>query len=73
MPKIELDVCDFCDNILAEKKSGLVIEGENLKVTYAGRNSKDEDPFKENGQYAPLNGRVSITICWKCLDNCTGK
>lgn len=68
MTKLSVDVCDICDEILTEAKSGIVIEGEDIAMRWAGRNSPKEDLFQNNGQYAPMNGRISFSVCRKCLD-----
>ncbi len=71
MTKLTLDVCDICDEVLTESKSGIVIEGEDITMRWAGRNSPNEDLFQNNGQYAPMNGRISFSVCLKCLHNKT--
>lgn len=68
MAKLNIDVCDMCDTVLTEPKSGIVIEGEDIIMRWAGRNSPKDDLFQNNGQYAPMNGRISFSVCLKCLN-----
>ena len=62
-----MEVCDLCDEILTEQQAGIAILGENIAVRWVGKSSVSTDVFENNGQYAPMNGRVSLTICKKCL------
>lgn len=67
MAKIKVDVCDLCDEVLVKPRAGLLFEGENISVKWAGRGSPDEDPLSGAGSLAPLNGRVCVLVCKKCL------
>ena len=59
------DICDICGNEIVDK-SGLRIDGENIETKVIG-SQKKKDIFSKDGQYAPMNGKVSFTICKECL------
>lgn len=67
MAKVRLDVCDVCNEVVVNTKSGIEISGENIAVAWVGRNSPEGDPFKNSGIHIPMNGRVTLTICKHCL------
>lgn len=67
MAKVEFDVCDICGEAVTYSKGGIEISGENIAVAWVGKDSPKEDPFKGCGIHAPMNGRVSITVCLPCL------
>lgn len=67
MAKINMDVCDSCGNVIEDFKGGLEISGENIKVLWAGKSPPSEDVFQNDGVHAPMNGRISITICTSCI------
>ena len=69
MGKLKIDVCDLCDAVLTDSKSGIIIEGEHIAVCWAGRNSPEDDIFQGHGSHAPMDGRVSLTVCKTCLGN----
>lgn len=67
MAKVKIDVCDMCDEVLKGPKDGIIIKGEEIEVQWAGRNSPPGEIFDQNGQHAPMMGRVSLTLCKTCL------
>lgn len=67
MAKVRLDVCDVCGEVISIMKGGLEISGENIGVTWVGKGSPAEDPFKNSGVHIPMNGRVTLTVCKPCL------
>lgn len=67
MAKVKFDVCDICNEVITKNKGGIEISGENIAVTWVGKDSLQDDPFKKAGIYAPMNGRVTITVCNSCL------
>lgn len=67
MSKREMDVCDVCDQVVTKTKGGIEISGENIAVSWVGKDSPEGDPFKNSGVHIPMNGRVTLTVCKPCL------
>lgn len=67
MAKVKFDVCDICNEVVTKSKGGIEISGQNIAITWVGKNSPDGDPFKNAGIHVPMDGRVTITICKSCL------
>jgi len=67
MAKVKFDVCDICNEVVVKSKGGIEVSGQNIAVAWVGKNSPEGDPFKNAGIHAPMDGRVTLTICKSCL------
>lgn len=67
MAKVKFDVCDVCNEVIIKAQGGIEIAGENIAITWVGKDSPEGDPFRNAGIHAPMNGRVTLTICKTCL------